>query len=115
MFRRLYSVILFFVIILFSPQLSAQYSIKGKITTENGNPLPDAIISYNQNTTFSNQQGYYQTHLLEEGNIYLSVSYTGFTTIDTVITLNKPLTIDFILKPYVNNLSEVVIKRKVLQ
>lgn len=112
LFRRLYSVILFFVIILFSPQLSAQYSIKGKITTENGNPLPDAIISYNQNTTFSNQQGYYQTHLLEEGNIYLSVSYTGFTTIDTVITLNKPLTIDFILKPYINNLSEVVIKRE---
>jgi iron complex outermembrane receptor protein len=89
---RLYFSIAFLLIGFLS---HSQYSLSGKITDANGNPLVGAHIQLGNTNTFSDTNGNYSISALKATEYRLLVSYLGFISFDETlnITANKQLNI----------------------
>ncbi len=89
---RLYISIAFLLIGFLS---HAQFSLSGKITDANGNPLAGAHIQLGNTNTFSDTNGNYSISDLKATEYRLFVSYLGFISFDETlnITANKQLNI----------------------
>src|SRR5690606_40725989 len=89
---RLYISIAFLLIGFLS---HSQYSLSGKITDANGNPLVGAHIQLGNTNTFSDTNGNYSISALKATEYRLLVSYLGFISFDETlnITANKQLNI----------------------
>lgn len=106
---RFFSVV--FTLLLTSSALLAQATLKGSVKDENGEALIAASISVAGTTTgvITNLQGTYEMPL-PAGTHTINVSYTGYEAIAQIVTIgNQDVVLDFILKPAVTNLNEVVI------
>ena len=89
--------------------------IKGKVTDNNGLPLPVVSI-FLENTytgTSSNEQGHYELNVKTPGKHTLIFQYLGFKTLKKTISIEKfPYILDVALEEENISLSEVVINAK---
>lgn len=99
--------VLFFVLTGFTQAVFSQ-TIQGKITDENGEPLPGASIVVKSTSigTTSDFDGMYKLTIGENSEI-LVFSYVGYDAAEEVI--NGRTTINVSLKPNVQSLDEVVV------
>jgi iron complex outermembrane receptor protein len=91
---------------------SAQFSISGKITDQKtGDVLPGATVTI-QNlaiSTVSNAAGKYTFKKIKAGNYTIVVSYIGYKTSESNITVSANSTADFTLTPSTNMAEEVTV------
>lgn len=98
------------VAFLVSGNLQAQHILSGTITTNRLSPLDGAHIHIDKQVASTNPDGKYVISDLPSGKHRIVVSFVGYQSKDTVITILGETKIDFRLKPDVSNLSEVVVK-----
>ncbi len=92
---------LFTAIILTSFNLFAQeFSLSGKITDKNKNPLSGASIILNGTFagTISKSDGTFKFEKLKQGKYNLKISFIGYKTINKTINLNKDLFLSYDLQ-----------------
>ena len=102
----------FILVILFSLSIFAQTKITGKVTDQNNVPLPGANIyikdSYDGAT--SDADGKFSFISDETGDAVLVVSYVGYKSSETNLTLDgKPKNVDVVLEENSTELGTVVI------
>lgn len=105
---RIFILLIFFII----PVTFAQTTISGKVTSEDGEPLPSANVflkdTYDGISTDAN--GNYSFNTFEEGEGALVVSYIGYKSGEQKVTLNGgELVVDFVLEEKASELDQVVI------
>lgn len=100
-----------FLIILSIPFLtfSQSLTLEGQVTDSSNNILDHAHVHVGKFFVTTNKSGYYHLDELKEGSYMVNVSYLGYRTIDTVLTLSEDTVVDFILKEETASLSEVVL------
>lgn len=103
---------LIFFFSLFSVILFSQNTVRGKITNQDGAPLSGSHIHIGTKSVSSNDMGIYLIKRLPSGVTKVHVSYIGFKSIDTVLTIQGDVVLDFVLQPQMDELKEVVIKEK---
>jgi iron complex outermembrane receptor protein len=103
---------LIFFFSLFSVILFSQNTVRGKITNQDGAPLSGSHIHIGTKSVSSNDMGIYLIKRLPSGVTKVHVSYIGFKSIDTVLTIQGDVVLDFVLQPQTDELKEVVIKEK---
>lgn len=100
-------------LVLFSFSIQAQ--VKGKITDQAGEPLPFVNI-YIENTytgTTSNEKGFYELNVQNQGKVKLVFQYLGYKTQKHELNLTKStLIFDVSLVEENYNLNEVVLNSK---
>lgn len=90
----------------------SQNTISGKTTTTERIALSEVHIHIGKKTVSSDENGKYSIKNLPNGNFKVHVSHIGFVAVDTIVELKSDLNLNFILKPKIALLSEVVIKQK---
>ena len=88
----------------------SQHTISGKTTNQEQNPLDEVHIHMGAKTVSSDWKGNYSVKNLPKGKTKVYISHIGFQAIDTIVTLESDLKLDFILKPKASILNEVVVK-----
>ncbi len=70
-------------------QLSAQYILRGKISNSEGDPLPGATVQLEnqQKITSSDSKGLYNLEGIRESKVTLVVTYVGYRTYQSALTL----------------------------
>ncbi|CAH0334452.1 Vitamin B12 transporter BtuB [Flavobacterium sp. CECT 9288] len=104
---------LFFCISLFCTIGFAQSTVRGKITTTAGIPLSGSHIHIGKKTVSSDAAGNYVIKKLPLGNQKIFVSYIGFQSVDTLVTLSGDQVFDFVLKEKADDLQEVIVRQKI--
>jgi iron complex outermembrane receptor protein len=102
-----------FAITLMPILVSAQISIDGTITGKNsGEPLPRAGISLTntQLSTQSNSAGTFEFKNLKAGTYSIRVKYTGYKTLDSIINVDRHLTLNLKLEQATTLTDEVIVK-----
>jgi iron complex outermembrane receptor protein len=87
----------------------SQNAISGNVTTTQNTPLDGAHIHIEQLHAISNPDGSYEIHNVPSGQHRIVVSYVGFATVDTLVTVQEHLRFDVVLKPEAAQLQEVVL------
>lgn len=89
------------LLLFFSLISSAQNTLSGKISNQNGKPVVDAEIELKGTNYFelSDEQGRYKLTNIPNGTYTVRVNGTGLSTGSKKIILNQALTLDFTLKP----------------
>lgn len=90
----------------------SQNTVRGKITNQNGAPLSGSHIHIGTKSVSSNDTGIYFIKRLPSGVTKVHVSYIGYKSIDTVLTIKGDVVLDFALQSQMDELKEVVIKEK---
>lgn len=102
-----------FVLLLFlifqNYSYSQQLNLEGRIVDEQDSGLENAHIHINNKFALAGENGLYHIGKLKEGEYRISISYIGFTSVDTVISLSENTVIDFRLSQAVDNLKAVII------
>ena len=91
---------------------SAQSSVSGKVTDENGIPISGAtvIVDGTSKGTVTDIDGAYSISIMSESNFTLTASYLGFKTQSQSVTLNDMIaTANFTLAEDFSTLDEIVI------
>lgn len=88
----------------------SQYTVSGKISDENNNPLTECHIHIQNKNTITQQNGEYAVFGIPKGKHCLFISYIGYEPIDTTIVVTQNLILDFKMKPSVSFINEVVVK-----
>jgi len=93
-------IILLTALFLFISQAFAQYSIKGKITSETGEILVGANIKIanSYRGTMSSKDGNYELKVTKKGLYKILVSYLGYESKSTEININNDETLNISLK-----------------
>ena len=111
---------LFLFLLIFSTNSFGQYSITGKISDQEGSPLPFANITLHEKNNLENVrgvvsdfEGYFRFDAVQEGTYHLVISVLGFEskTSDEFL-LREDRNFDFILQEGVRQLDEVIVKSK---
>lgn len=89
----------------------SQYSIKGNVQNQEGEPLAGAHIVLKETfkSTISNSDGSFMLTNLSKGNYVIRVSYLGYETIEKIIELEMDITLDFHLRGKAYLEDEVII------
>lgn len=107
--------LLLFLGLLLTSLLSAQRSYHGVVTIEGGEPLVGVTVVVKGSGqkvlqgTITNEDGYYQVRLSEQGKVTLSFSYIGFVTHEVKLDDNSPSQQNVVLKEDLNIFDEVVV------
>ncbi len=106
MTRRITLLILFIGISIFS---MAQYSIKGRVQSADGQPIGHVNLTLKEirKSTVSNERGYYEFSNIPQGNYTLELSFIGYESINTTIEVSGDKEISFNMKENPAELSEV--------
>ncbi|WP_037318194.1 TonB-dependent receptor domain-containing protein [Salegentibacter sp. Hel_I_6] len=83
-----------FPITIFSQQLS----LEGKVVDEQEVALEGAHVHINNRFVLAGENGTYHIANLKEGEHRINVSYIGFKTLDTLVSLDKDAVVNFKLK-----------------
>jgi iron complex outermembrane recepter protein len=84
-------------------------TLEGRITNEKNEPLEHAHVHLGSLFNTSDKQGNYHIHNVKKGTYNLSVSFLGYKEIDTVISLEEDLVLNFTLEEDTAALEEVVL------
>lgn len=89
--------LLFALSCLFGLQVFSQYSVQGKITDENNDPLIGAHVFLlgTYKTTVSDNDGNYVFKNIPEGEYNIRVTYIGHETITKDVVVNREINLDF--------------------
>ncbi|WP_299825838.1 DUF5686 family protein [uncultured Pontibacter sp.] len=102
----------YLLFLLLIPIVSQAGTLRGRITDENGQPLPFASIYINETAsgTASNDQGFYQVQL-DAGTYTLEFKYVGYRARTEKVTIaDGTQELNVQLLPEVLNLKEVVVR-----
>ncbi|QED38404.1 TonB-dependent receptor [Antarcticibacterium arcticum] len=102
-------VFLFFFIIPPS-SFSQDYYLEGEIKNSAAAPLEGAHIHVDNSFTLTNAGGYFRIGNLPRGSYRMTVTYLGYQSIDTLITIGEDKKIFFTLKDDTSTLREVLVK-----
>lgn len=95
----------------FTGVIQAQDSVlKGRITDEKNNPLPGTHIHAGQQLTETDANGNYSISGIPSGPLDIEISYVGYGTITTRLTIESTTVYDAKMQPEVAQLNAVVIK-----
>lgn len=102
-----------FVLLLFTifPTItfSQQLTLEGRVVNEQDEALLGAHIHINNRFVLAGENGSYRIGALKEGEHRINVSYIGFRTLDTLISLAEDTVVNFKLKEDAAALEEVFI------
>ncbi len=100
---------LFFLLLL--PFLATSQSIilEGRVTDEDMEPLEHAHVHVGNFFTTTNDTGSYHLGHLQQETYHVSITYLGFESIDTIITLKEDTVLNFILREDTAALEEVIL------
>lgn len=100
------------VTLLLSFSLFAQeYSVNGKVSDMQGEPLIGATVSLDNLVTMTDLTGKFNIKPTNSGKYSVKVSYVGYQQLDTIVKINTDLFLDFHLKEDLTLLDQVVISR----
>lgn len=99
--------IIFFTVVLFTSVIFSQTKINGKITGENGTPLPgvSVLLKGTKVGVSSDFDGNYSIEVPNKGT--LEFSYLGYVTKE--IAIKNQITINVTLEPSVESMDEIVV------
>ena len=103
---------LIFFLLIFCFDVQSQHSITGKVITQAMTPIIGSHIHIGKKTVSSDEKGNYAIKNLPAGKLNVHVSYVGYRSIDTLITLTASIVLDFKLKESTNRLSEVIVMQQ---
>jgi iron complex outermembrane receptor protein len=89
-----------------------QNTVSGKITGENNVSLEKCHIHIGSKSVNSDKNGSYSLQNIPNGSVKVLITYIGYKSIDTTITVNGNREIDFVMKTKKEELQEVVVKHK---
>lgn len=101
-----------FFLLIFCFDVQSQHSITGKVSTQPMTPIIGSHIHIGKKTVSSDEKGNYAIKNLPAGKLNVHVSYVGYQSIDTLITLTASIVLDFKLKESTNRLSEVIVMQQ---
>ncbi|MFN2262579.1 MAG: carboxypeptidase-like regulatory domain-containing protein, partial [Psychroflexus sp.] len=86
-------------------------SIRGIIFDEEQNPLAFANITTESSGTTSNENGFYELRIPANQKVKVTISYTGFKSIQATIQLsvNQSRELNFVMKTNVEQIGEITI------
>jgi iron complex outermembrane receptor protein len=87
-------IIMFFCLLCFASNYG-QNTISGKIVDENEKPLEKSHIHISSKSTVSNRNGVYSINDIPFGPTKFLISYVGYQSIDTIITVTQNQVINF--------------------
>jgi iron complex outermembrane recepter protein len=92
--------LVFFLLLVIGTGVFAQSKISGKIYSAENEPLPGASIIIEGTTigTISDVNGFFLLNNLKTGNYQLKVSFIGYQSYSTNVTLTKDVSLDFVLQ-----------------
>jgi TonB-linked SusC/RagA family outer membrane protein len=95
---------------LISSALSAQFSVSGTVTADDGEPLIGVTILVKGTSVgaVTDLDGAYRVAIRDGSSATLVISYTGFRTVEREVDANTG-TLDITMEPDIANLDEVVI------
>ena len=105
-------IMLIFFLLIFCFDVQSQHSITGKVITQAMTPIIGSHIHIGKKTVSSDEKGNYAIKNLPAGKLNVHVSYVGYRSIDTLITLTASIVLDFKLKESTNRLSEVIVMQQ---
>lgn len=103
------------IVILCLVCLSSMYSqntLNGNVVDEQDQPLSGSHIHVGSKTVTADALGKFTLNNVPNGKTKVFVSYVGYQSLDTIITISSNITLSFILRKRVEVLSEVKVKRK---
>ncbi len=103
---------LIFFWLIFCFDVQSQHSITGKVSTQAMTPVIGSHIHIGKKTVSSDEKGNYAIKNLPAGKLNVHVSYVGYQSIDTLITLTASIVLDFKLRESTNRLSEVIVMQQ---
>lgn len=100
-----------FFLLLFLPIYAASQTVilEGKITDEQNEPLEHTHVHVGNSFTTTNTSGTYHLGHLQQGTYNINITYLGYESVDTIITLKEDTILNFILKPETAALDEVIL------
>jgi hypothetical protein len=104
-----------YLILLFIIALPATAQVTGKITSQNGEPVPFAsvVVAGTYNGTSSNENGLYTLSLKQKGTHTIIFQSLGFKTREVKVDINQlPYTLNVVLEDENYTIKEVVIFNK---
>jgi iron complex outermembrane recepter protein len=104
-------IILFFCLLCLGTIFS-QNTISGKISDENNLALEKSHIHISSKSTNSKKDGSYSISNIPNGSAKVLITYVGYKSIDTTVTITGNLVLNFKMKFKSEELSEIVIKHK---
>ncbi|WP_396191920.1 TonB-dependent receptor [Flavobacterium sp.] len=90
----------------------SQNTISGKIVNENDVALEKAHIHIASKSTLSKKDGFYSLSNIPNGQVKILITYVGYKSIDTLLTINGNLELNFQMKVKREMLDDVVVKHK---
>ncbi|WP_406684916.1 TonB-dependent receptor [Seonamhaeicola sp. MEBiC1930] len=109
--NRFFTFFLLSVVSLFSTTTFSQNNISGHVKDENNNALKDVIISFidsNLNTN-TNSNGAFYLENVANGNYVISISHLGYKSITQNISIEKDLSLSFVLEEDLLNLETIIV------
>ena len=103
--------ILFFCLLCFVSNYG-QNTISGKIVDQNDRALEKSHVHIASKSTNSKKDGSYIISDIPNGPAKVLITYVGFRSIDTVVTVNGNLELNFKMLDKAEKLDEIVIKHK---
>ena len=106
--------LVFSLLVLFCTNVFSQNTIIGKTLTQGETPLTSAHVHIGKKTVSSDLDGNFVFKNVPSGNTTFHISYVGYQSIDTILTVKNDLKLVFYLKLNTATLQEVLIKQKSL-
>ena len=91
---------------------TAQYRLSGTVYDHSNKPLQDVHIHLEKKVAYSKPNGFYAFENLNQNKYKISVSYIGYKTIDTVISIIDDLVLDFKMQQEITSLDEAIIRKQ---
>ena len=88
----------------------AQFTLYGKVTNEKKQPLTESHIHSEFGSVLSDPAGEYVLKDIPKGKLRVYISYIGYQTCDTLITITEDFNLNIKLRRSETALEEVVLK-----
>ncbi|MSP07906.1 MAG: TonB-dependent receptor [Chitinophagaceae bacterium] len=104
--------LVFSLLVLFCTNVFSQNTIIGKTLAQGEAPLTSAHVHIGKKTVSTDLDGNFIFKNVPSGNTTIHISYVGYQSIDTILTVKNDLKLVFYLKLNNATLNEVLIKQK---
>ncbi len=106
------NIVFFSLLFLFCANVFSQNTISGKTLNLEQIPLTGAHVHIGKKSVSTDFNGDFVFKNIPSGNMTIHISYVGYQSIDTTLTVKSDLKLSFKLKQNTETLQEVLIKQK---
>lgn len=85
-------------------------SLSGQVTDQQERPLQFAHVHINKQFSLTDEQGSYHFDKLDQGELQIRVSYVGFISLDTIVSLTETRQLNFQLREDAASLETVLLE-----